>query len=59
MIDDRGMEEIAAQARIGSQAAPEKKLAAADYVIDNRGSLEDLKQSVDVLWDDLNRRFGS
>lgn len=58
MIDERGMEEPAAKARIGSQAPPEKKLAAADYVIDNRGSLEDLKKSVDLLWDDLNKRLG-
>jgi dephospho-CoA kinase len=58
MIDERGMEEPAAKARIGSQAPPEKKLAAADYVIDNRGSIDDLRESVDLLWEDLERRFG-
>jgi dephospho-CoA kinase len=58
MIDERGLEEPAAKARIGSQAPEEKKLAAADYVIDNRGSIDDLKESVDVLWEDLERRFG-
>lgn len=57
MIDERGMEKPAAKSRIGSQAPPEKKLAAADYVIDNRGSIDDLQKSVDVLWGDLMTRF--
>ncbi len=56
MIDHRDLEEDAARSRISSQAAPEKKLAAADYVIDNRGSLEDLERSVETLWQDLMNR---
>lgn len=56
MIDHRDLEEDSARSRISSQAAPEKKLAAADYVIDNRGSLEDLERSVETLWQDLMNR---
>lgn len=56
MIDHRDLEEGAARSRISSQAAPEKKLAAADYVIDNRGSIEDLERSVETLWQDLMNR---
>jgi dephospho-CoA kinase len=47
------------RARMAAQLPPEQKLAAADYVIDNRGSLEDLERSVAVLWKDLLGRFGS
>ena len=56
MIDHRDLQEEAARSRISSQAAPEKKLAAADYVIDNRGSMEDLERSVETLWQDLMNR---
>lgn len=56
LVRERAMEEGAAQARISSQAAAEAKLAAADYVLDNRGSLEDLKASVDSLWELLTSR---
>jgi dephospho-CoA kinase len=47
------------RARIAAQAPPEQKLAAADYVIDNRGTLEDLERSVDALWTDLVERLGA
>jgi dephospho-CoA kinase len=46
------------RARMAAQAPPAQKLAAADYVVDNRGTLEDLERSVDVLWTDLIARFG-
>jgi dephospho-CoA kinase len=47
-----------AQARISAQAAQERKLALADYVLDNRGGLKLLERNVDTLWDDLVTRFG-
>lgn len=47
------------RARMAAQASPSQKLAAADYVVDNRGTLEDLERSVDVLWSDLVHRFGA
>jgi dephospho-CoA kinase len=43
---------------IAAQAPAERKLAAADYVLDNRGTLEDLEASVATLWADLQARFG-
>ena len=56
-IDRKGMDREQASARIAAQAPMSLKLAAADYVIDNRGSLEDLQKSVDTLWSELERRF--
>jgi dephospho-CoA kinase len=53
-----GRSEEDVRARIAAQAPVERKLAAADYVVDNRGTLEDLAASVDVLWDDLVARLG-
>ena len=44
---------------IAAQALAERKLAAADYVLDNRGSPEDLEAGVETLWAELLRRFGS
>ncbi|MFP3964741.1 dephospho-CoA kinase [Actinomadura fulvescens] len=52
----RGMTEEAARARIGAQATREARRAVADHVIDNSGSLDDLKARVDELWEELTRR---
>lgn len=52
----RGMTEGAARARIAAQASREDRRAIADHVIDNSGSLDDLKTQVDALWEDLTRR---
>ncbi|MGH2706723.1 MAG: dephospho-CoA kinase [Actinomycetota bacterium] len=54
----RGIGAKEARARIASQAPIEAKLAAADYVIDNRGGLPELERSVDALWEDVLARFG-
>jgi dephospho-CoA kinase len=48
-----------AAAVIAAQAPAERKLAAADYVLDNRGSPADLKAGVETLWAELLERFGS
>ena len=53
-----GMTAEDAAALMAAQAPPERKLAAADYIIDNRGSLEDLVAGVDTLWRELSTRFG-
>lgn len=42
---------------MAAQAPLEAKMAVADYVIDNRGSFEELKVSVDTLWAELAARF--
>ena len=48
-----------ARNRIASQLEPEKRLARADIVIDNSGSLEGLGRQVDKLWEDLQARLAS
>jgi dephospho-CoA kinase len=52
----RGMSEDDARARIAAQASREDRRAVATHVIDNSGSLDDLKAQVDALWEDLARR---
>ncbi len=54
---ERGMSEADAAARIAAQVDPEQRIAAADYVIDNRGSLAELSEEVDRVWRDLTSRF--
>ncbi|MFI6522710.1 dephospho-CoA kinase [Spirillospora sp. NPDC050679] len=49
----RGMTREAAQARIDAQATREQRRAVAHHVIDNSGSLEDLRARVDALWKEL------
>ncbi len=45
-----------AQARMAAQASREKRLAIADVVIDNSGSLGELDRQVGDLWAELRRR---
>jgi dephospho-CoA kinase len=52
-----GMPTGQAKARIAAQISPEERLARADIVIDNSGSLEDLSRQVDGLWKELERRL--
>ena len=53
----RGVGERDAASRIAAQLEPEKRLARADIVIENSGSLEDLGHRVDEVWEDLQRRL--
>jgi len=55
----RGMPAEQARARMAAQASREQRLAVADIVIDNSGSLEDLDGRVDEVWADLERRVPS
>ncbi|MDL4770926.1 MULTISPECIES: dephospho-CoA kinase [Thermomonosporaceae] len=52
----RGMTEEAARARIAAQATREGRRAVADVVIDNSGTLDELKARIDALWEDLAGR---
>lgn len=52
----RGMPEADARARLGAQASRDERLAVADVVLDNTGSVEDLEASVDRLWKRITRR---
>src|SRR4051794_22434975 len=49
----RGLSSADARARMAAQAAREDRLAGADYVIENAGSLADLTSRVDQLWREL------
>jgi dephospho-CoA kinase len=52
----RGMTDEEAGQRIASQASREDRLAAADVVVDNSGSLDDLERRIDELWAELSAR---
>jgi dephospho-CoA kinase len=47
---DRGMTAVEARARIAAQATDEQRRAVADVVIDNSGSLAELRAQVDRIW---------
>jgi len=53
----RGMPPEQARARMAAQASREQRLAVADVVIDNSGSLDDLDHRVADVWDGLQRRL--
>ncbi|WP_303722426.1 dephospho-CoA kinase [Malonomonas rubra] len=48
-----GLNETAAKQRIDAQMAQEEKLARADFVIDNSGTVHEALQQVEVLWERL------
>jgi dephospho-CoA kinase len=58
LVDQRGMTEDDARARIAAQAPLPAKLAVADIVIDNDGPLADLDPRVREVWTDLRARAG-
>ena len=53
MLRDRGWTEADARSRIASQATREQRLAIATYVVDNTGSLEDLRARVVEIYGEL------
>lgn len=52
LIEDRGMSEDDARARIAAQASDEQRRAAADVWLDNEGTVEEVLRQVDALWQD-------
>jgi dephospho-CoA kinase len=50
LVQQRGMREDDARARMANQASREDRLARADIVVDNSGSVEELAHQVDALW---------
>ncbi|MFY1637687.1 dephospho-CoA kinase [Solwaraspora sp. WMMB335] len=52
MVRDRGMSRDDAQARIQAQASDARRAAAADVLVRNDGTHEDLHTAVDLLWRD-------
>ena len=54
-----GFDADQANARIAAQASRDARLAAADIVLDNRGSVAELKKQVAAVWSDLPLRDSS
>ena len=50
LVEQRGMEERDARARIANQASRDERRSVADRVIDNSGTMEDLRRQVDEVW---------
>lgn len=51
MLEHRGMTADAARSRMAAQASRKDRLAAADVVLDNSGTVQQLLDQVDGLWD--------
>lgn len=58
LVEQRGMAEADARARIAAQAPLADKLAVADIVITNEGDLAELDRRVEQVWADLADRAG-
>jgi dephospho-CoA kinase len=56
LVRRRGMTPEQARARMQAQASREQRLAIADIVIDNSGSLAELDRQAGDLWSELRRR---
>lgn len=50
LVTLRGMSKAEARARLSAQASRDDRLAVADVVIDNTGSIDDLEARVEELW---------
>jgi dephospho-CoA kinase len=59
LVSQRGMSPDQARARMAAQASRPQRLAVADLVIDNSGSLADLDHPVAEVWADLQRRVAT
>lgn len=59
LVNQRGMTESQARARMAAQAGRDERLAIADMVVDNTGALDELDGQVARLWRDLVNRAGS
>ena len=55
MTRDRGWTPEDAESRIAAQASREDRLALATYVVDNTGTLEDLRARVEEIYAELSR----
>lgn len=52
----RGIDPADARARMASQASDDERRAAATHIVDNSGSLEQLRSQVEAVWLDLVER---
>jgi len=53
---ERGWDEAEARSRVAAQATRQERLAAATHVIDNTGTLEDLRRRVTEVFGELTRK---
>lgn len=58
LLEKRGMSVAEAKARIASQAPDSKRHESADLVIENNGSIEQLRSKVDEAWKEIEQRSG-
>ncbi len=56
LVEERGMPEADARQRIAAQPPQREKVAVADVVINNSGTLEQTEQQVDTAWQVVTRR---
>ena len=57
LIRDRGMSEADARARLSTQASDAERRAVADIVLVNDGTIAELDEAVDRLWDERIRPY--
>ena len=53
LVNSRGLDEDDARHRIAAQISREERLAAADSVVDNSGTRDQLLQQVDTFWEQV------
>jgi dephospho-CoA kinase len=59
VVAERGLDPEDVRARMATQASPEQRGALADVVIRNDGTVEDLQEQVEALWEQLRARRGA
>ncbi|MEE6280856.1 dephospho-CoA kinase [Georgenia sunbinii] len=59
LVDDRGMSEDDARARLAAQASDRERREVADVWLDNSGTREELLARVHALWPQLESRAGA
>ncbi|MDI9890624.1 dephospho-CoA kinase [Microbacterium sp. IEGM 1404] len=55
LVDQRGLSEAEARARVAAQAGDDERLALANVVIDTAGDMDATRCQVDELWDRVSR----
>ena len=58
LVSEREMSANEAQGRISAQASRQQRAGAADWIVDNTGSLADLRSAVARVWKELPDRAG-
>jgi dephospho-CoA kinase len=59
LVGGRSMSEAEARSRIAAQASREQRAGAADWIVDNTGSLADLDAAVARVWRELSERLAA